>query len=161
MNRATTAFTLAIFIAAQATAALDQSRPNGPVQTRLEAHKVVRTAGGSESLVPADTVKPGDVIEYVVTYRNTGSEAVHDLEATLPIPEPTEFIVGSARPASAKASWDGATFDAMPLKRMATREGRAVVEMVPFRAYRFLRWYPGDLAAGKSVTFAARVKVIE
>jgi hypothetical protein len=86
---------------------------------------------------------------------------VHDLEATLPIPEATEFIAGSARPASAKASWDGATFDAMPLKRSAMREGRAVLEMVPSRAYRFLRWYPGDLPAGKSVTFAARVKVIE
>jgi uncharacterized repeat protein (TIGR01451 family) len=161
MNRATTAFALAMLIAAQATAALAQSRPNGTVQARLEAHKVVRTAGGSESLVPADNVKPGDVIEYVVTYRNTGAEAVHGLEATLPIPEATEFIAGSTRPAGAKASWDGATFEAMPLKRAATREGRAVVEAVPFRAYRFVRWYPGDLAAGQSVTFAARVKVIE
>jgi hypothetical protein len=75
MNRATTAFALAILIAAQVTAALAQSRPNGPVQTRLEAHKVVRAAGGSESLVPADNVKPGDVMEYVVTYRNTGGRA--------------------------------------------------------------------------------------
>ncbi len=149
MNRAFTTWVLATLIAASAAPALAQSRPDGPVRTRLEAHKVVRAAAGSEALVPADNVKPGDVIEYVVTYRNTGAEAVHDLEATLPIPEATEFIVGSTRPAGAKASWDGAT------------DGRAVVEMVAPRAYRFLRWYPGDLAAGQSVTFTARVKVIE
>jgi uncharacterized repeat protein (TIGR01451 family) len=131
------------------------------VETRLEARKVVVAADGRERLVPAEDAKPGDVIEYVATYRNTGSTAVRDLQATLPIPSNTELLAGSARPANAKASLDAQRFDYMPLMRGAVRDGRPVVEPVPAREYRYLRWFAPELAAQRSLSFAARVRVLE
>jgi uncharacterized repeat protein (TIGR01451 family) len=148
-------------IALLAFATLASAQPAGPVQTRLEASKVERAADGSERLVPAQAARPGDVIEYTATYRNTGEQPVRDLDATLPIPSDTEFVAGSDKPAGAMASLDGRAFAAMPLKRRVTRGGKTVEEDVPLREYRYLRWRVARLGGGKSVSFDARVKVLE
>ena len=131
------------------------------IDSRLEARTVMRAADGAESFAAAESAKPGDVIEYVATYRNTTAQPVRNLEATLPIPANTEIVPGSARPASAKASVDAATFAEMPLMRKVTRGGKEIDEPVPLREYRYLRWYPGELAGGKSAVFSARVKVVD
>ena len=131
-----------------------------PVESVLVARKVV-VAEGRESLVDAADARPGDVIEYAATYRNTGKEAIRGLKATLPIPPQTEFIPGSARPAKAQASLDGRAFADMPLRRKATRNGQAVEEDVPWREYRAIRWAAGDLGAGSSLTYTIRVRVID
>jgi uncharacterized repeat protein (TIGR01451 family) len=131
------------------------------VETRLEARKVVVAADGRERFLPAEAARPGDVIEYLATYRNTGSEAVRNLEATLPIPANTELLEDSARPANAKASLDARGFADMPLTRPATRGGALVAERIPLREYRYLRWFAAELAAHRSLTFAARVRVLE
>ena len=133
----------------------------GAVQTRLEAHKVERAADGKETLGDAQAARPGDLIEYTATYRNTGKQPVRNLEATLPIPANTEYVAGSAKPGAAKASVDAHAFGALPLKRRVVRDGKEVEESVPLREYRYLRWYPGELAADQSVSFTARVKVLE
>jgi uncharacterized repeat protein (TIGR01451 family) len=151
----------AAFAALLAFATLASAQPSGPVETRLEASKVERAADGAERLVPAQTARPGDVIEYTATYRNAGTQGVHDLDATLPIPANTEFVAGSAKPAGATASLDGRAYAAMPLKRRVMRGGKPVEEDVPLREYRFLRWHVAQLGGGKSVSFDARVKVIE
>jgi uncharacterized repeat protein (TIGR01451 family) len=132
----------------------------GAIETRLEARKVVRAADGKEIFATAESAQPGDVIEYVATYRNTGAQPVRDLEATLPIPANTEIVPGTARPASAKASLDAVSFAAMPLTRKVRRDGGEIEERVDTREYRYLRWYAGELAGGKSAVFVARVKVI-
>ena len=150
-----------VLLALAAVAALPVRAQEGPVESRLEARRVVRAADGRESFASADNARPGDVIEYVATYRNTGSSAVHGLEATLPIPPHTELVPGSVRPAAARASLDAASFAALPLKRTVTRDGRAVEEPVPWREYRYLRWHVGQLAARQSVAFSARVRVVD
>ena len=152
--------------AALALATVAQAQPaapraNGPLDTRLEQRKVVRAADGKEVLAPAEAVKPGELIEYVATYRNTGKQPLKNLEATLPIPSNTEFVAGSAKPGAAKASVDGVTFADMPLKRRVTRAGKQVEEEVPAREYRALRWYPGELGAEKTIAYTARVKVVD
>jgi len=141
-------------------AAPAMAQTSGAVETRLEAHKVVLAADGKESFVPADAARPGDEIEYVATYRNTGSQPVRNLQATLPIPADTELVRGTARPANARASLDGNAFAAMPLMRKVVRDGKSVEEEVPYREYRFLRWFPGELGGDKTASFAARVKVL-
>jgi uncharacterized repeat protein (TIGR01451 family) len=133
----------------------------GPVETRLEQAKVARAADGQESLVPADAPKPGDVIQYTATYRNTGPQGVRNLEATLPIPPQTELVASSDRPAGARASTDGKTFGAMPLKRKKLVQGKEVEETVPLREVRFLRWSAPELAAGQSAAFSARVRIVD
>lgn len=134
---------------------------SAPVESRLEAKKVVIGADGKESLVAADAAKPGDIIEYQATYQNKGRAAIKNLEATLPIPPNTEFVSGSPRPDNAKASTDSRTYGAIPLKRTVKKDGKDVQENVPAREYRYLRWFPGELGGEKSVTFTARVKVID
>jgi uncharacterized repeat protein (TIGR01451 family) len=150
-----------VALLALAPLAVAQQKAAQPLETRIEQRKVARAADGAESLVPADAVKPGDVIEYAVTYRNTGKPALTKLEATLPIPAQTEYVPGSVRPANAKASTDGRTFGDLPLKRAVKRNGVDVEEIVPLTEYRFLRWYPGELAGEKAVTYTARVRVTE
>jgi uncharacterized repeat protein (TIGR01451 family) len=121
----------------------------------------VRAAGGGEAFAEAREVKPGDVIEYVATYRNAGAAPVRNLEATLPIPAYTALLPGSVRPASARASLDAARFDPLPLKRTVSRDGRLLEEEVPLREYRYLRWQVRELAPRGSVAFRARVQVVE
>jgi uncharacterized repeat protein (TIGR01451 family) len=149
---------LAIAAAALPSAAAQQ----GPdaLESRLVARKVL-VAEGRERLVDAAQAKPGDVIEYVATYRNAGKDAIRGLQATLPIPPQTEYIPGSARPAQAQATADGLTYAAIPLRRTVTREGQAVDVAVPYREYRALRWHAGELASGKAVAFTARVRVLQ
>ena len=132
-----------------------------PVEARLDVERIVRAADGRESRTSADTAKPGDILEYVVTYRNTTRESVRDLQVTLPIPPATELIAGSARPATARASLDSREFGALPLKRKVKRDGRELEESVPLREYRYLRWTIAELRGGESMTFTARVKVLE
>lgn len=147
-------------VAQQAPAAAPKAAAQ-PLEIRLEARKVVRAADGKETLVAADAARPGDVIEYATTYRNTSAQRLTNLEATLPLPPNTEFIPGSANPATARASADGRNFLEVPLKRRVMRNGVEIEEQVPLRDYRSLRWYPGALEGGKAVTYTARVRVVD
>ena len=147
---------LALF---EAPAAFAQNSGD-PLETRLTARAVVVTEG-RETFVDAQFARPGDVIEYTATYRNTGRDAITGLQAAMPIPTQTEFIPGSARPAQAKASLDGRVFEDVPLKRAVTLAGKRVEERVPYRDYRYLRWFVGELGGGKTVAVSARVRVID
>src|SRR4051812_3158300 len=158
MKKLVCAATLLLAMAAGAAQAQQQK---GPLESTLEQRKVVRAADGAESLGSATSVKPGDVIEYVATYRNTGRAPITGVEATMPIPPNTEFVAGSARPASAKASVDGVSYAPMPLVRKLVRDGKTVEEPIPAREYRYLRWSAAELRGEQSVRFTARVKVLE
>jgi uncharacterized repeat protein (TIGR01451 family) len=147
-------------VCACAAAPLYAQQSQSPVQTRLEARKVVVAADGKETFAAAESARPGDVIEYTATYRNSGRAPVSNVQATLPIPPHTELVPDSARPANAQASVDGRTFSPLPLLRKVRREGREIDEPVPIREYRYLRWFPGEMAGGASNTFTARVRVI-
>lgn len=154
---AVAALATTVFVHA-APAAAQQS---DPIETRLEARKVVAAADGKESFAAAEAARPGDVIEYTATYRNVGKQPVRNLEATLPIPANTELVAASAVPAATRASTDARNFDAFPLKRKVKRAGVDVEEPLPLSEYRALRWTAGDLAPGRSVSFRARVRVID
>lgn len=149
-------------LAAAALAFALPAAAQGPaVESHLEARKVVRAADGSETFASAHDARPGDVIEYVATYRNASKQPVKNLAATLPIPPDTEYVAGSAQPANAKASTGEGSFHDMPLVRQVVRDGKTVEEQVPIREYRYLRWFPGELGGEKAVSFTARVRVIE
>ena len=62
---------------------------------------------------------------------------------------------------AARASLDTREFASLPLKRKTMRDGREVEEAVAYREYRSLRWAPMNLGAQMSVTYTARVKVLE
>ena len=132
-----------------------------PIEIKLERRKIV-VIEGKESMQDASIAKPGDVLYEVATYTNNSNATVSKLEATLPVPVNTELQAGSVKPNTAFASTDGTNFAATPLKRkVKLANGVEVEQLVPVAAYRYLRWYPGDLAAGKSLMFSARFKVAD
>ncbi len=130
------------------------------VTSQLSAVKVTASADGKEVFAPAPSVKPGELIEYRVDYRNKGDESARALEVTLPIPVGLEYLPSSAQPAGARASLDGKAYQAMPLKRMVKgADGKEVEQLIPVAEYRFLRWSASDLAAGKTARYTARMRV--
>jgi uncharacterized repeat protein (TIGR01451 family) len=131
-----------------------------PNQVEVDLHAFQVVAGVKDKLVPATQARPGDVIEYQLTYRNPGATPAHQVNATLPVPPGgMAYLEGSAAPAALQASLDGIHFSAPPLTREVLRAGRRVNETVAAHEYRFLRWTLGDLAAGQAVTVRARMRL--
>lgn len=133
--------------------------PTEPLQIALVRSKVV-LENGREVMQSAAIAKPDEILQEVATYTNTSKSALKNVEATLPIPANTELVVASVTPANAKASTDGKSFSKLPLTRkLQQSNGVEIEQAVPVADYRYLRWYPGELAPGKSATFSARFKV--
>ena len=130
-----------------------------PLEIKLERAKIV-SADNKETRQSAAIAKPGEILEETATYTNKSAAALKGLEATLPVPINTELVMGSVSPANAKASTDGKNFSTIPLTRKIKQaNGVEVEQAVPLSEYRYLRWYPGELAAQKSLAFSARFKV--
>lgn len=130
-----------------------------PVTSRLSAWKV-QQKDGVEQLVEAGRVAPGDVIEYRIEYRNAGSKAVRDLNATLPIPAAMSYVEKSNRPARAQGSTNGRAYGPLPLRRRVKgADGSVQMISVPAAQYRFLRWNVPVLNPGQSISFVARARV--
>ena len=137
------------------------SPPQGDLTSVLTQSKVTVGADGKEVLVPAANAAPGDVIEYRVTYTNRGKAAVTGVEASLPVPPGTAYVGGSARPAGGLASLGDAKFEPIPLKRrVKLADGRFEDREVPATEYKALRWKLGELAAGKSASVSARMRLV-
>lgn len=133
---------------------------DGDVTVQLTANRMTSNASGKEVAAPADHAKPGDVIEYLATYHNSGAARAQKIAATLPIPAGTEYIAHSASPAPVTASLDGTTFEALPLMRkVRLADGREVMREVPASDYRYLRWTLGTLEARGEKSVRARVRV--
>jgi len=129
------------------------------VKVVLAAHKIVKT-DGTEQSVPGDKAKPGDVIEYVATYKNTDSKPATNVAATLPIPRGMEYIPNTASPERVMASTDDEHYASVPLKRtVKDASGKPVEELVPYSEYRSLRWQLGAMPGGATRDVKARMKV--
>lgn len=136
-----------------------QRAATNPLQVKLARSKVV-VESGREVFESAATAKPGDILEEVATYTNTSKSSLKGFEATLPVPGNTELVMASIKPANAKASVDGKTFAKLPLvQKVRQSNGVESEQPVPLSQYRYLRWYPGEIAAEKSMTVTARFKV--
>ena len=146
---------------AQKGSADAQRAATDPLLIKLVRSKVV-LKNGREVFESAATAKPGDILEEVATYTNTSRSSLKGFEATLPVPGDTELVMASIKPANAMASVDGKTFAKLPLVQTVRQSNGAEVEQpVPLGQYRYLRWYPGEIAAGKSMTVTARFKVAD
>lgn len=129
--------------------------------SELQVWNVVKGADGAETLQPARSVKPGDVLQYTAIYKNADSRAVNRLVASLPIPAGTELVGASAMPREVQASLDGKVYAATPLMRKVRRaDGQMADVLVPLTEYRFLRWPEQQVAAGASFSTSARVRVV-
>lgn len=137
--------------------ALTQKAPS--LTSQLLAQRVDMVAG-KPVLSPAGEGRPGDVLQYSATYRNTAATPAAKLLATLPVPPGTTLIQASAEPAQAMASTDGSTFAPMPLTRIVKQaDGSTRKEPVPLAEYRALRWDIGALPSGASTVVSLRVRI--
>lgn len=136
-----------------------QAQSSEPLTVILERKKIVVT-GGRESLVSADVAKPGDVLFELATYTNRTKKPLAGFQATLPVPQNTELVEGTAEPAGVLASVDGKSFSPMPLKRKAKQaNGVEVEQLIPIAEYRYLRWPQGEIGPEKTVRYSARFRV--
>ena len=150
----------ALTILLSAVLSLAAHADNGNLTSELKVWSVVKQADGAETLQPAQTVKPGDVLQYSTVYTNPGQRAVNRLVTNLPIPVGTEWVATGTVPSTVLASLDGKVFAPVPLMRKTRRaDGQWVDVPVPLGEYRSLRWPEQQLAAGASFTTTARVRV--
>jgi uncharacterized repeat protein (TIGR01451 family) len=151
--------TLKIYLSMISVVMLLSFAAQAEVKVEMKAERV-SIQQGKEVVSPANHAAPGDIVQYTATYKNTDKKPATQVIATLPIPAATEYIPGTATPAGAWASTDGANFSPIPLHRMVKNgEGKMVEQEVPASLYRALRWSLGDLAGGASRTVSARVKL--
>ncbi len=120
----------------------------------------VEIVDGKTVFKPAQRSKPGDVLEYRVTYTNRTASAATGLVANLPIPAGTTLVARSELPPDVLASTDGVRFAPPPLTRVLRQSDGSTRQVpVPLEEYRTLRWNLGTLAAGHSAQVQARVQV--
>jgi hypothetical protein len=137
------------------------AEPARDVLVTMEVNKVVKGDDGKEVLQSAEQAKPGDILQYTATYTNKTNKIWRDLEATIPIPTYTEYVPASSRPAGAKASLDGQSFQSIPLRRKVKQaDGKEITQLIPYGEYRTLRWFVGKLSENQELKFSTRVKVL-
>jgi uncharacterized repeat protein (TIGR01451 family) len=158
-------FGLFFAFALKAAPTLAQTVTASPAKQEIEAvltsKKVVINGNNKETLIDAKEIKPGEIVEYRATYTNKSKAPVTKLVGTLPIPDGTEYVGGSANPAiGVLATLGDGKFAPIPLKRkVKLADGREVERDVPLADYRSLRWNLGDLGPGQSVSVTGRVRL--
>ena len=137
-----------------------QAEESGAIDVQLTVLKVEPAEGTQEVLVPAETIRPGDVLQYEIVYKIKGQNEVLELLAQFPIPEGMEYVLNSARPTKVLVSLNGIDFSPIPLPdKVKLVDGQEVREKIPVVKYRTLGWAMRGLAPGDEFTVSARLKV--
>ncbi|WPB58028.1 hypothetical protein [Xylophilus sp. GOD-11R] len=134
-----------------------QTGAGGTVKALLTQYKVVKANDGTEKLEDASQIKPGDIIEYRVTYTNSGNEPVSGLLAKLPIPLGLQYQPKSAKPSGDLVQFSVGKGAFSPEPLMRTTVGKS--ERVPYAEYREIQWSLGRLPAHGEAAVTARVQV--
>lgn len=81
-----------------AMAAFAQEQGHLNVRTVVQKEEVTVSESGEtqRSLVPADTVVPGDDVVYTITFTNVSDESAENIVITNPIAESLTYVEGSA-----------------------------------------------------------------
>jgi len=149
LNQRTRCLRLAVMVAvllvgigAQATQAVAAA---SPLETVLTADKVVRKDKGTEEMVSADKVAPGDILQYRINQKNVGRTDLNGITAIGPIPKGTRYVGGSARTdvaADFQVSIDqGKTWSKEPVKTIGKdANGKTVTTIAPPETYTHVRW---------------------
>lgn len=141
-------------------------RADGPVSSRLEALKVTADASGQESFVAAGEVAPGDLIEYRLTYANSGKTAVSQLAVNGPVPKGTTYVPGSASTTvrhELKFSYDnGQTWlSTPPVREVRAADGKTQQRPAGPEEITNVEWQVREpLKVGSTQAYRYRVKVL-
>lgn len=154
------AFALAISLAAAAAA-----KPRIVVAIQ-QSKEIVETtdAGNKTRLVPATSASPGEVLEYVLSYKNEGDEAATNAVIEDPIPKGTTFLANTATGESAEITFssDGGKTFAVPVKltyEIKLPSGAVERRVATPAEYTNVRWTVKQIAPGARGQVSFRVRV--
>jgi uncharacterized repeat protein (TIGR01451 family) len=135
---------------------------DAPLMGSIEAVKVVASHDGKETYVPAKEAAPKDVIEYRLTYANSGHEVLRHVSVTDPIPIGTEYVGQTATvPDGGTVVFsidNGKTFHAWPIRVKTTDEdGTEVWSDATPDQVTHIRWtLAGELDPEAEIAFTYR-----
>jgi uncharacterized repeat protein (TIGR01451 family) len=136
-----------------------------PVTGTIEARKVVVGEKGEELFLPANEVRPQDVIEYRLTYANNGPVAVRNVSITDPVPAGVQYVAKTAKNEKShrvEFSVDsGKSFHAWPVKvTKKTADGKEITADATPDMVTHIRWtVSGELKPESEISFSYRAKV--
>ena len=137
----------------------------GPLTGNVQAVRVVTQENGREAFLPADEAHPQDILEYRLTYTNTGTTSLRNVTVVDPVPAGTEYIVRTAtRPqdGSVEFSIDGGkTYHEWPIRiKQKTPAGKeVVVEATPDMVTHICWTIADDFEPETEITFTYRALV--
>ena len=140
---------LALLVLSVSVQAQEQGHLN--VQTVVQKEQVtVNEAGVAEtSLVPAETVVPGESVVYTITFRNISEEPADNVVITNPIADSLTYVEGSAFGPGTEIQFSvdgGQTF--APRDELTVSEGGAV-RAASAQDFTHIRWVmQQELAVG-------------
>lgn len=131
----------------------------------VEAYRIIKETDGHEAFVPAKHAQPKDVIEYRLTYRNTGDVPVTNVAIIDPVPAGMQYIPQSAIRGGASAieySIDhGKTYHDWPVMRtVRSADGTRIQRAASPDMITHIRWMvDGSLAPSQEITVTYRASV--
>ncbi len=131
-----------------------------------QAKEVVEIKSGAKvtKLVPAKEASPGDVLEYTLTYTNTGDELARDAAIDDPIPKGSSYLAGTATSEGAELTFStdgGKTFGPAVKLTYEIRgpNGQAEKRTATPSDYTHVRWTVKSIPPGASGKVSFRVRV--
>ncbi len=137
------------------------------ISLEMKAEKeVTQIVNGKEvsQRVPADTIEPGELIHYTLTYRNSGNEAAMQVVVDNPIPNDTVYVTDSAGGAGSDISFsiDGGANYKKPdqLTYRVKVDGQWEERKATPDRYTHIRWVIEriDAQAQGTVNYSVRIK---
>ena len=159
------AFVLSVIVGAWSIVSTPSliAEEESPLVSNLQAFLVVEGELGEE-LSETETVEPGEIIEYRITYSNVAEESLRAVVADGIIPGETFLVEGSIRqPDGVRTLFsidDGVTFGPEPIyfieidEQGIEHEREATPDM-----FQRIRWEIDRIPSGETLKFAYRVKV--
>lgn len=140
------------------------------LKSDMQAYVVTTDGNGFEQYVSAETVKPGQTIEYRMQHTNSFDNAIGGVAIVGPVPEGAELIVGrTSSDVSAtfevRGEFDpdreGEEWSTLPAQRIVVdADGTRSVEEAKPEHFTAVRWMLGDpMQEDASVNHAYRVQV--
>lgn len=141
------------------------AKPKIDVQVFSEK-QIVETTNGKKvtKRVATDSVAPGNVLYFVLKYRNQGDEKATNVVINNPIPVGTQYVSGSATGHNSRISYsadNGKTFDVPQRLTYETKSanGKTVRKQIPASEYSHVKWVLAEIAPGGAGQLEFQVKV--
>jgi len=133
---------------------------------KMTTEKEVKAVNAGKEVVeriPAENVKPGDIVVYTVRYTNSGAGEAKDAAIVDPIPKGTVYVVESAtgKGTDITCSIDGGkSYHKQPVRQSVTMpDGKTVENDADPAMYTHVKWVVQSVKPGKSGMVSFKTKV--